>query len=167
MENKKPLIKRNKFIQLWLIVGIIASFAGVLVFSIAYLNNKVLCDLDCRIQNEVSLAVVLLSLFGMFIGSLTYSFISEKYEKRITKIQKEAGVTLRFLEGEEKCIINCIINKKGKTTQSEIARDSGLSRVKIFRALKKLEDRDIIIKKPHGMTNIIELKNDLKNVFVG
>lgn len=166
MENKKPLIRRNKFIQLWLIIGIIAGFAGVLVFSITYLNNKVLCDLDCRIQNEVSIAVVLLSLFGMFIGSLTYYFISEKYEKKITKIQKEVEITLRFLEGEEKCIINCIINKKGKITQSEIAKNSGLSRVKIFRALKRLEARDIIVKKPNGMTNIIELKEDLKKVFI-
>jgi len=167
MENKKLPRYKNKFIQLWLIIGIIAGFAGVLVFSITYLNNNVLCNLDCRIQNEVSIAMVLLSLFGMFIGSLTYYFISEKYEKKIIKIQKSVSVALKFLQEEDKSVITCIINKKGKLTQSEIVKNTGLSRVKVFRILKKLESRDIIVKKPHGMTNFIELKDDLRKIFVG
>jgi uncharacterized membrane protein len=166
MDEVEPLIRKNKFIQLWLIIGIIAGFAAVLFFSITYLNQKVLCNIDCKIQNQVSIALILLSLFGMFIGSLTYYFISEKYEKKITKMQKDASLTLKFLEREEKAIMTSILNHKGKTTQSEIARDTGLSRVKIFRSLKKLEEKDIIRKKPHGMTNSIELEEELRKVLV-
>ena len=158
--------RKNKFFQLWLIVGIVAGFAAVLFFSITYLNQKVLCDVNCRIQNEVSIVLVLLSLFGMFIGSLTYYFISEKYEKKITKIHKDANLTLRFLEGEEKCIVKAIIERKGKTTQAEIFKDTGLSRVKITRYLRKLEDRKIIVKSPNGMTNTIELEEELKSTLV-
>ena len=158
--------RKNKFFQLWLIVGIVAGSAAVLFFSITYLNQKVLCDVNCRIQNEVSIVLVLLSLFGMFIGSLTYYFISEKYEKKITKIHKDANLTLRFLEGEEKCIVKAIIERKGKTTQAEIFKDTGLSRVKITRYLRKLEDRKIIVKSPNGMTNTIELEEELKSTLV-
>lgn len=164
--EKPNKIKKNKFIQLWLIIGIIAGFALIVFYSITYLNNKVLCDLDCRIQNETSLIVVLLSLFGMFIGSLTYYFISEKYEKKIVKIHRDAGVILKFLDKEEKLIINSLLKHKGKTTQSDISKDTNLSRVKIFRSLRKLENRGIIIKMPYGMTNIIEIEKELKDLLI-
>ncbi len=164
--NKEEPGRKNKLFQLWLIIGIIAGFAAVLFFSITYLNEKVLCDANCREHNKVSLILILLSLFGMFIGSLTYYFISEKYEKKITRIHKDVNLTLNFLESEEKLIVNSILNHKGRITQSEIAKSTGLSRVKIFRTLKKLEKKGVITKKPHGMTNTIELEEELKKVLV-
>ncbi len=165
--NEEISLRKNKFFQLWLIIGIITGFAAVLFFSITYLNNKILCDVDCRAQNEVALILVLISLFGMFIGSLTYYFISEKYKKKITKIHKDANITLRFLGAEEKAIISSILSNKGKTTQSKISKDTRFSRVKIFRILKKLEEKNIITKKPHGMTNVIELDEELKKILIG
>ena len=75
------------------------------------------------------------------------------------------SLTLKFLDDEEKTIINSILSHNGKTTQSEIVKDTGLSRVKIFRSLKRLEEKNIIIKKPHGMTNTIELEEELKKVL--
>ncbi len=166
MEINKQLMKRNKFFQLWLIIGLVMGLAAVLFFSITYLNNNVLCDVDCRVQNEVTIALILMSLFAMFVGSMTYYFISEKYEKQIIKIQKDVTSTLKFLNREEQMIVKSILNHKGKTTQSEITRDTGLSRVKIFRSLKKLEERKIITKRPNGMTNFIELEENLKKVLV-
>jgi uncharacterized membrane protein len=163
---EKLRLKKNKFFQLWLIIGIIAGFVAVLFFSITYLNEKVLCDMDCRIQNEVSIVLILVSLFGMFVGSLTYYFISEKYEKKIIKMQKDANLLLKFLESEERLIIKSILNHGGKTTQSEIVKETGLSRVKIFRILKKLEGRGAIVKKPNGMTNYVELEQKLTNVLL-
>ena len=160
------LLKNNKFIQLWLILGIVAGFAGILFFTVTYLNQKVLCDLDCRIRNEVSLVLILLSLFGMFVGSLTYYFISEKYEKKIVKIHKDVSLTLNFLEGDEKIILKSILARQGKTTQSYLANDTKLSRVKISRSLKKLEQKNIIVKIPNGMTNIIELEKELKLLLI-
>ncbi|HQC61408.1 MAG TPA: hypothetical protein PLA60_03520 [Candidatus Pacearchaeota archaeon] len=165
MQEEKSL-KKNKFFQLWLIIGLIAGFAAILFFSITYLNNKVLCDINCRIQHEVSLILILLSLFGMFIGSLTYYFISEKYEKKIIKLHKDSNITLKFLEKEEQEIVKSILKNKGKTTQSRISEDTGFSRVKIFRTLKKLENKRIINKKPNGMTNVVELEEDLKKVLL-
>jgi uncharacterized membrane protein len=164
--NKGNIGRKNKLFQLWLIIGIIAGFAAVLFFSITYLNEKVLCDAQCREQNQVSLILVLLSLFGMFIGSLTYYFISDKYEKKINRMHKDLSITLKFLDGEEKLIVSSILNHKGRITQSEMKKNTGLSRVRIFRVLKKLEKKGVITKKPHGMTNIIELDEELRNVLI-
>jgi uncharacterized protein YneF (UPF0154 family) len=159
------LIRNNKFVQLWLILGIIAGFASILFFTVTYLNQKVLCDIDCEIKNEVNLVLVLLSLFGMFIGSLTYYFISEKYEKKIVKIHHDVNLTLKFLEGDERAIIKSLISHNGELTQSEIGKETGLSRVKIFRCLKNLEQRKLITKMPKGMTNTIMLDTEIRSVF--
>ncbi len=166
MDKEKPFIKKNKFAQLWLIIGIIAGFGAILFFLINYLNQKILCNIDCKIQNQVSIALILISLFGMFVGSFTYYFISEKYEKKIIKMQKEVNLTLRFLEKEEKAIVSVILNNGGKITQSEIFKETGMSRVRVFRGLKKLEEKNVIVKRPYGMTNSIELEQELKKVLI-
>lgn len=159
-------LRKNKFIQLWLIVGICTGFASILFFTITYLNQKVLCDIDCRIKNEITLILVLLSLFGMFIGSLTYYFISEKYEKKLTKMHKDASLTLRFLEGDEKSILKSILERNGQTTQVRISRDTGISRVNVSRVLNRLVQKNIIKKIPNGMTNTIKIENELKKLLI-
>lgn len=159
-------MRKSKFFQLWLIIGMVAGFAAVIFFSITYLNETVLCSVDCRLRNEVSIILVLLSLVGMFIGSLTYYFISEKYEKKITKIHKDVSLTLRFLDGEERVIVSAIIKSSGELTQSDIARNTGLSRVKISRSLHKLEQKNIITKTSCGMTNMIKIKKEIGEVLI-
>ncbi len=159
-------IRKNKLVQLWLIVGVIAGFASILFFAVNYLNQNVLCDIDCELRNEVSLVLVLLSLFGMFIGSFTYYFISERYEKKIIKIHKDVSITLRFLEGDERLIMSSLVRNNGECTQSCITKESGLSRVKVSRCLKALEQRKLIIRSPKGMTNKVVLSDDLKQVFL-
>ena len=69
---------KNRFLELWLILGICSGFGTVIFFTIIYLNEKILCNLECRKKNELLFVMILLSLFGLFIGSLLYYFISEK-----------------------------------------------------------------------------------------
>lgn len=160
-------ITTSKFFQLWLIIGILAGFAAVIFFAITHLNQKGLCNVDCALKNQVIILIVLLSLFGMFIGSLTYYFIAERYERRITKIHKDATATMRFLQGEEKSIVEALLRRRGVATQSQLTQDTGLSRVNISRTLVRLEQKDIISKKKAGMTNAVLLKDDLVETLLG
>ncbi|MGM5483601.1 MAG: helix-turn-helix transcriptional regulator [Nanobdellota archaeon] len=166
MKDKLKFIKNNNFVTLWLIIGLITGFAAVIFFSLTYLNQKILCNVGCRVKNEISLILILLSLFGMFIGSLTYYFISEKYEKKITRLHKDLNLTLKFLEGEEKYIMRCIIEDKGKTTQSRIVKKTGLSRVKVSRGINKLCRKGAILKSREGMTNSVIIENNLNKVLI-
>lgn len=159
-------MERNKFIQLWLIIGIIAGFAAVIFFVMTYLNNNVLCDLDCRFKNEVQLSLIFLSLVGMFIGSITYYFISEKYEKRLGKLHKDLSSTYKFLNPEQRAVLKSIVSKEGKTTQSDIVKQTRFSRVKVSRCLNQLQQKDIIKKSQKGMTNEIMLSKDIKELFL-
>jgi len=160
---------QNKFIRLWLIIGIVAGFTAILFFVTTYLNNKILCTLECRYKNEIILALVLVGLFGLFIGSLTYYFISEKKEKEINKISKQVHkssiATLNFLEPDQRKIIKVLIDNNGEIMQSAFVKKTGLSRVTISRNLSNLGKKGIVSKKQSGMTNTIKIDNSLKELF--
>ena len=64
-------LKNNKFIQLWLIIGIIAGFGAILFFAVTYLNQQLLCDIDCKTQNEV---LFLFIKFTKFLKRVTCFF---------------------------------------------------------------------------------------------
>ena len=160
---------QNKFIRLWLIIGIIAGFAGVVFFIINYLQKKVLCEMNCTHSQAVVISLILVALFGLFVGSLTYYFITEKKEKEITKINKQAHkgalATLNFLDQDQRKIVKVIIDNNGEILQSALVKKTDLSRVSISRNISDLEKKGILIKKQSGMTNTIKIENSLKDLF--
>lgn len=157
---------KNPILKVWLIIGIASGFASMVFFLITYLNEKILCNLECREKNEVILILILLSLFGLFVGSIMYYFVSERHRKEIIRINKDASATLDFLDPDMKTIITALIKRNGTATQSEITKDTQINKVKVSRGLLKLEERKIIKKIPRGMTNTISLTDELKELFI-
>ena len=160
------MVKNNRFVQLWLIVGLVAGFALVLFMVISYLNSNVFCDLDCSQKNKAIVSIITLSLAGMFIGSLTYYFISEKYEKRIFSIKKDLNNTLMFLDSGPREIVKVLIKNNGEMSQSQLSRESELSKLQVSRFLKALEEKKIITKTRSGMTNSVTLCTELKKIYL-
>ncbi|GEM_PF-7051364 len=62
-------------------------------------------------------------------------------------------------------IMTALIKCNGDLTQSKIAKETSLSRVKISRAIKNLEQKKLLTKMPDGMTNKIILDAELRTVF--
>ncbi|MBS1266062.1 MAG: hypothetical protein MAG795_00027 [Candidatus Woesearchaeota archaeon] len=156
----------NKFLQMWLIIVIIVGFTFIIFFTNNYLKKNILCDLHCNSQKSVTIAITLSALAGVFVGSLTYYLMSEKHEKQVDKIQEDVLSTIKFLEPNQQPIIRVLIKNNGKMTQSKLAKQTKLSRVQVSRELKQLEEKNIITKTPAGMTNDIELNNNLKKIFI-
>ncbi len=156
----------KKFLQLWLIIGIVAGFSTIIFFILNYLNTEVLCDVDCSIRNRVAAALIFSALLAMFAGSLTYYFISEKYEKRIVKLHKDMTAFYRFLPPDQRTVLKTLLVARGEMLQSELVRKTGLSRVKISRLLKMLEQKQILSLKEEGMTNRVILAKDVRNLLL-
>lgn len=157
---------RENIIKPWLIIGVLTGFIIIVFFIVNYLNSSIICDLECNKRHQIYLMLGLISLCAMFIGSLTYHFISERYEKKIIQIHKDATTTLKFLEPDQRQIITLLINNIGSMTQSEIVTKTKLTRVKISRILKKISNKGLIIITQDGMTNQIKLNNELIDLFV-
>lgn len=86
--------------------------------------------------------------FVILIGIIYFIYFSQKM-----KIQTKTNNLYR----DEKRIINYLLKKKECWTK-EIVRDLGISKVKLSRKLRSLEEKDLIFREPHGNENRIKLK---------
>lgn len=62
------------------------------------------------------------------------------------------------LAGNERTIFRTAIEADGRIPQSEIVERTDLSKATVSRGLDKLEARELVERKSHGMGNIVEVK---------
>ncbi len=105
-----------------------------------------------------------LLLIGFGVGFLVlvsglYLLFSPKGEPLLSSAGlKKKEVDISALTNEEKKIYELLTLKEGSLYQSDLIKETGLSKVKISRILDKMEGREIIERKRRGMTNIVLLK---------
>jgi len=110
-------------------------------------------------------------LFGAILVVLVYYFyISKKFKKQVKKLkqknkksrkkikeEKKKDFT-RNLFGEEKKIMEYLLEKKGNSCWTkEIVNDLEISKVRLSRKLRNLEQKELIEKIPYGNENRIKL----------
>lgn len=94
-------------------------------------------------------------IVGYIIFSITILiFIIFYFNQSRTKKYSEA---INKMSNEEKIIIKKIIDTNGPTYQADLIRDTGFSKVRIVRILRRLESRDLIERKRRGMSNVVFL----------
>jgi hypothetical protein len=72
------------------------------------------------------------------------------------------NTALRVLREPGKQVLEKIVNKGGEMLQKDLYLETNLSRVKISRTLRELENRDIIQRKQYGGTKKIVLSDWMK-----
>jgi len=80
-------------------------------------------------------------------------------EKEIKSIKQQTADSL--LLPDEKSVIETLKNFDYELTQSKLTKESGLNKVQVHRAIKKLEDKGVIEKHEYGLTNKILLKKEI------
>ena len=103
--------------------------------------------------------------------SVAYGFVwaSILYREVVQKKQESKSIletVFLFLGNEEKSIIEFLVQKKGSTTQADISRLAGMTRLKAFRALQKMQNKNLVEIVPHGKIRIVKLKQNILNVAV-
>ena len=74
--------------------------------------------------------------------------------------------TLQFLDNDERALVKVLIENKGVIKQALLNKNAGMDKVKIHRVLKRLEEKNVIIKEKDGKINIIKLNDKLQELFV-
>lgn len=72
--------------------------------------------------------------------------------------QAEKEINVSSFSEEEKRIYELLKLNQGSIYQSDLIKETGLTKVKISRLLDRLEGKSIIDRKRRGMTNIVVLK---------
>ncbi|RME54845.1 MarR family transcriptional regulator [Candidatus Woesearchaeota archaeon] len=146
------------------------KYVGMLVISIALVFLIIVISFNKALEKIVSTTcthgpacpmyitletqqIISYSLIGLLIviGIIMMFFLKEKPKEKV-KVSNVA------LSDEENNIINILKKEHGSIYQSDIIKETGLSKVKVTRILDKLEGKKLIERKRRGMTNIIILK---------
>ena len=117
---------------------------------------------------------------------ISYYFISKRLETKLEKNMKlmlklvgkknvktknpneiiNKDAILKFLNFNERKVLERLIKKKGEVLQSEISNMDGMNKLKTHRAIKNLELKGVIKTENHGKTKLIILSKDIKNIML-
>lgn len=89
---------------------------------------------------------------GLTIGGLIR-------EREVKRVKKETADNL--LLPDEKAVVEVLKNSNYESTQSKIVKETGLGKVQVHRAVKRLEAKGALEKHNYGITNKIILKKEL------
>jgi len=147
-----------------IIFGILILSIFVLIVSTTslYVQTHISSGNLCGCFIPIPLFIPFIASIGLFIGTLTYYLLSPRFDKN--RLDKK--FLLNFFDGEERNIFEVIL-EKNEITQAELVKRTGLSKVKVFRILKRFENKGLIEKTSLGKTNLIKLNKEIsKNVLV-
>jgi hypothetical protein len=145
-------------------ISLVIGFIFIVSLSIYFIKETYSQSCNCNIS--VPIIISILTSLGVFVGILTYYFLSKSFSKEKEKIFGNVEKTLDFLDKEEKEILIFLIKNKGELNQNNLSNITKIDSVKLHRRLLNLESKGIINKKKSGMTNKIILNEDLIDLFI-
>ncbi|MFH0701120.1 MAG: MarR family transcriptional regulator [Candidatus Woesearchaeota archaeon] len=157
----------NKYVGLMIIGVALVFFLVVMSFNNALeqiVNTTCTHGPTCPMYTTLSTQKIIgYSLIGLLVlvGLLVTFFIREKKLPAETKkvlTEEEKKHKLQHLDDEEKRVMELLINNQGSMYQSDVLKETQLSKVKVTRILDKLEGKQLLERKRRGMTNIVILK---------
>jgi uncharacterized membrane protein len=92
----------------------------------------------------------------LYFKSETDEFLKSLSQKK--KIENKYEMVIPLLKGDEKRVFQEIIDAKGEMLQNALVLKTAMTKVKMTRALASLENKNLILKERHGLTNKIKLK---------
>jgi len=152
----------------YLVIGI----AVLVFFMVVSYNNalRTIVDTNCTHGSTCPMYVTIrtqeiisYSLMGLLVavGLFVTFFMKEDlklYKKEIKLSPEEINHKIESLDEEEKKLMQILLREEGSVYQSDLIKETNLSKVKVSRLLDRLEGKSLIERKRRGMTNIIILK---------
>jgi len=101
--------------------------------------------------------IVIISFLGTIITLLSGIALYNINKKKETQIVSD-GWLEKITDENDKKVISLLKENNGALTQSQLVKESGMTKVKMHRIIVKLESNKIIEKLKCGQTNKIKLK---------
>ena len=159
-------------------VGMLIVGIALVIGAIIYMFNQAMTTivatecthgLSCPMWGTIEFQTnVAIGLMTIVIGIGLYLVFFSKDEmviKRITErldikrpTKETYGKVLKTLHGDEKLVLEKVIEAEGSIFQSDLVDRTGLGKVKVSRILDKLEGKGLIETKTRGITNVVLLK---------
>ncbi len=145
----------NEWKRIILGVGIIAGFVFIVSFLSLLLQSTLPPELcSCQPWAWLPYLLPLLGSLGIFVGGIAY-YLASTYSEKLRQ-RESADKLLSCLPEEEQKVIRLLLT--GEKLQSQLVRETGLSKVKVHRVLKNLKSKGVVEIEPYGKTNLVKLK---------
>lgn len=126
--------------------------------AVSFDPNKSMADCPAHKSNISWLLMAGFGISFLVFGTGAYLIFSGKEDKK-TRKKEFAAVDTSRLDQDEKKIYDTLKKSEGSMYQSDLIKETGLSKVKVTRLLDKLEHSSCILeRKRRGMANIVVLK---------
>ena len=162
-DTKIKIYKHISFVFLGIVV-IVVFF----IYFITYLHKDVTSAnplIFWTVENHLTITVALV-LISAFLGYISSSITYKQLNKTKKESKKLLEMLFLFLNNEEKEIINHLVKQNGLSSQAEISRLPEMNRVKAFRTLQKMQEKDLIDVTAHGKVRKINLKENISNILL-
>jgi len=116
-------------------------------------KNDILFGLMKQIRAPLALTQLIGGIIALLAGLSLWNLLRKKERKKII-----ASVSDSLLLPDEQEIFKLLRLEKSGLTQSKLVIESGLSKVKVHRIIKKFESKGLIEKHKYGATNKLFLK---------
>jgi hypothetical protein len=158
---------KNKHVGYLVIAVSILFFFVVMSFNNALqtivdtsCTHGVACPMHATVQTQETISYGLMSLL-LLVGLFMIFFMEDEKVIHVPKndlTEEEKKKKIEGLDEEERSIMNVVLNNEGSVFQSQIVKDTKLSKVKITRILDRLEGKKLIERKRRGMSNVVIIK---------
>ncbi len=116
-------------------------------------------DVTCGCAVPTYIFIPFTAAIGLFTGLLFYQLYSDGSDGR-----KVREAVLKALGSDEEKVMEMVFGE-GKVAQSELVSSTDLSKVKVSRLLKKMEQKGFVKKTEHGNTNMVEPGKKFEDVL--
>jgi len=141
---------------------VITVFILIVALAALYVQIQVSSGNACNCEIPLYVLVPIIGAMGLFIGVLSYYLLSPKFEKPVV----DKSQLLSFLGKDEAAVIKVILENKGEVSQAEIVRQTQLPKVKVFRILHSLKNREIITKEQQKKINLVRLSENMRKLLL-
>ncbi|MCD6575692.1 MAG: MarR family transcriptional regulator [Nanoarchaeota archaeon] len=140
-------------------VAVASIYVVIVAIVSTYIHQELsavgVCDAQqlCILMIPLHYFIPIFSAVGLITGGVMFYLISEKTESSMKKCEhtydKKIDELLKKALGEKMYQVYNLCKKKNMT-QAKISKSLGISRVEVFRILKKLEEKELIERKKDG-----------------
>ncbi len=92
--------------------------------------------------------------------------VSKPIKSQVEKTEEEPDI-FKVLRPDEKMVVDLLIKNGGKMLQKDLRWELGMNRVQIHRVIERLEERNIVSRKPVGNTNEVILADWILEKYRG
>ena len=146
-----------------LAVGLIMGFLFLASFGALYADQNFTPSCACIFPPWMF--IMAFASLGVFIGTLTYYFLTQHHVGEKKEIKQGIKKILNFMDSDEKKIIKSLVDNLGELSQSKISELTSLDKVRLSRKIDVLVSIGIVTKEKNGMTNKIVLDKHVLDIF--